>query len=244
MDIARALPGTPADRPIDSAVDPTTDAILVRQVVDGSHDALAILYDRHASAVFAAAFRAGRDRWVAAEIVQETFLALWNRAEQFDPTRGSIRSWLLTIARNRAVDHFRAAGRHDRATVFSSFSRAGVEDDPIAERLTASGELIGAAGPEPTPEDALADKEARGAMAAAIETLSPVEQSVIVLAYEGGLTQSEIAARLGWPIGTVKTRTRRALHNLRSRLEAPPPSVPRAASNELELACCAESACC
>src|SRR5689334_16250297 len=105
----------------DEPIEPTPDAILVRRIVDGSHDAVATLYDRHASAVFTAALRAGADRWVAAEVVQETFLALWNRAEQFDPSRGSLRSWLLTIARNRSVDHFRAAGRHDRAAVFSSF---------------------------------------------------------------------------------------------------------------------------
>ena len=240
MAISPAAPGTPPDPPID----PTSDANLVRQIVEGSDDAVAALYDRHGSAVFAAAFRASHDRWVAAEIVQETFLALWNHAEQFDPGRGSIRSWLLTIARNRAVDRFRAAGRHDRAAVFSSFSHADIDDEPVAEWLTVSGELIGAAGPEPTPEVAMVDKETRASMAAAIESLSPVEQSVIRLAYDGGLTQAEIAARLGWPIGTVKTRTRRALHNLRSRIEAPPSSGDWAGGQDRDRACCAEAACC
>jgi RNA polymerase sigma-70 factor (ECF subfamily) len=65
--------------------------------------------------------RTSRDRWVAAEVVQETFLALWNRAELFDPSRGSLRAWLMTIAHNRAVDHLRRASRHDRAAAFSSF---------------------------------------------------------------------------------------------------------------------------
>jgi RNA polymerase sigma-70 factor (ECF subfamily) len=192
--------------------------------------------------VFAAALRAGADRWVAAEIVQETFLALWNRAEQFDPSRGSLRSWLLTIARNRSVDHFRAAGRHDRAAVFSSFSGAD-QDHPVAEWLTEAGDLIAAAGPEPTPEVAVIDNETRASMAAAIESLSPVEQSVILLAYEGGLTQAEIAARLGWPIGTVKTRTRRALHNLRSRIEAPTSNAAWAAGQDRDRAPCADAAC-
>jgi RNA polymerase sigma-70 factor, ECF subfamily len=230
------------DPGIGAPIEPDSDAGLVRQILDGSHEAVATLYDRHASAVFAAALRAGGDRSVAADVVQETFLALWNRAEQFDPSRGALRSWLLTIARNRAVDHFRAAGRHDRAAVFSSFGGAEDEDRPIAERLMTSGELIGAAGPEPTPEVALDDREARATMAKAIESLSPVERSVILLAYDGGLTQAEIADRLGWPIGTVKTRTRRALRNLRSWIEAPP-SAAWAIAREFEPAPCAGSAC-
>ena len=88
-------------------VGPASDASLVRQVVAGSQDALARLYDRHGEAVYAAAHRTSRDGWIAAEVVQETFLAVWNRAELFDPARGTLRSWLLTIARNRAVDHLR-----------------------------------------------------------------------------------------------------------------------------------------
>src|SRR4029079_9564067 len=98
--------------------------------------------------------------------------------------------------------------------------------------LMTSGELIGAAGPEPTPEVALDDREARATMAKAIESLSPVERRVTLLAYEGGLTQAEIADRLGWPIGTVKTRTRRALRNLRSRVEAPASNAPWGASRD------------
>jgi RNA polymerase sigma-70 factor (ECF subfamily) len=73
--------------------------------------------------------------------------------------------------------------------------------------------------PEPGPEAALSGKESRAAVAAAIASLAPLERSVILLAYDGGLSQSEIASRLGWPIGTVKTRTRSALRHLRERLE-------------------------
>ena len=100
-----------------------SDADLVRQLIEGSQDALAGLYDRHARAVFATAMRASRDRGIAAEVVQETFLALWNRAELFDPSRGALPAWLATIARNRAIDRLRAAGRHERAATFSSFGR-------------------------------------------------------------------------------------------------------------------------
>lgn len=195
------------------------DARLVQQLIAGSEEALARLYDRHASAVLAEATRASRDRWVAAEVVQETFLALWNRAELFDPSRGELRAWLVTIARNRAIDHLRRANRHDRAAAFSSF---GVSDDLDASTidwLAASGEPVAAAGPEPGPETRLSRAETRASIAAAVASLAPHERSVILLAYDGGLSQSEIAARLGWPIGTVKTRTRSALRHLRERLE-------------------------
>ena len=202
-------------------VEPEPDASLVREVIEGSEDALARLYDRHSSAVFGSAMRASRDRWMAAEVVQETFLALWNRAESFDPARGTLHSWLLTIARNRAIDRLRAAGRHERAITFSSFAGADTDDHSSVEWLTASGELIGAAGPEIGPETALSSKETRLSIQDAVASLEPTERSVIVLAYEAGLSQSEIAAKLGWPIGTVKTRTRRALHQLRDRLERP-----------------------
>jgi RNA polymerase sigma-70 factor, ECF subfamily len=203
----------------DPGIDPELDARLVRQMIGGSQDALAALYDRHSSAVFAAAMRASGDRWIAAEVVQETFLALWDRAELFDPSRGSLPGWLARIARNRAIDRLRAAARRERAATFSSFARAGADDQSIAEWLTATGELIGVAGPDPVPDIAVTDKETRAAIENALSSLDPTERRVIVLAYEGGLTQSQIAASLGWPIGTVKTRTRRALRHLRDRLE-------------------------
>jgi RNA polymerase sigma-70 factor (ECF subfamily) len=159
------------------------------------------------------------DSWIATEVVQETFLALWNRAEVFDAARGPLTAWLQRIARNRAVDHLRAAGRHHRAATFSSFGSAGADNDELEQWLTSTGELIATAGPEPGPELALSSKETRASIEVALATLSPHERSVIQLAYGDGLSQSEIATRLGWPIGTVKTRTRRALRMLRDRLD-------------------------
>ena len=200
-------------------VDPASDEDLVREMIAGSQDALASLYDRHANAVFAAAVRTSRDRWIAAEVVQETFLALWNRAELFDPARGALHTWLLAIARNRVIDRLRAAGRHDRASSFSSFTYAEPDGHSTAEWLAATGELIGASRPEPLPEIALSSKEDRASLEDAVASLDPPERAVIMLAYQAGLSQSEIATRLGWPIGTVKTRTRRALRRLRDRLE-------------------------
>jgi RNA polymerase sigma-70 factor (ECF subfamily) len=206
----------PSERP----ANPALDSVLIRQVIAGSQDALARLYDRHAGAVYGVARRTSGDPSIASEVVQETFLALWNRAESFDPAKGALSSWLLTIARNRAIDRLRFATRHDKATTFSSFEPADADDESTADWLTASGELIGAAGPEPGPEAAFANIETRAMLDAALATLSPAERRVISLAYDVGLSQSQIAAAEHWPIGTVKTRTRRALRTLREQLES------------------------
>jgi len=205
--------------------EPATDASLVRGLIEGSQAALAQLYDRHGGAVFAEASRTSRDHSIATEVVQETFLTLWNRAELYDPSRGTLLGWLLTITRNRTIDHLRRNRRHDRAAAFSSLGADAAMDVSTAEWIAASGEPVAMAVPEPGPEAALSDKESRDAVAAAIASLAPLERSVILLAYDGGLSQSEIAARLGWPIGTVKTRTRSALRHLRERLAPAAESV-------------------
>jgi RNA polymerase sigma-70 factor (ECF subfamily) len=196
------------------------DEVLVRRLIDGSQDALAQLYDRHAQTVYGAAVRVSRDHGVAADVVQETFLALWDRAELFDSSLGSLRAWLHTIARNRAVDRLRAARRHDRAAVFSTFIGAGEDDGTVAEWLVAAGSPVAMGGAAESPEMALSARETRHALAEAVSALEPNERAVIELAYAAGLSQSEVAERLGWPLGTVKTRTRRALRRLRDGLEA------------------------
>ena len=198
--------------------DPIEDARLVRELVAGSDDALARLYDRHADAVHGAAYRLTSDRALAEDIVQETFLALWNRAEQFDPSRGSLAAWLLTIARNRTVDRLRAAGR--RPTIVP-ISAAGMGDETEAatlERVARGGNVVGGALAGPSPEASLAHAELQAVLLAALATMDEPERKVLLLAYRDELSQSEIAVRLGWPLGTVKTRTRRALLKLRLEL--------------------------
>ena len=204
---------------------PSADAHLVREVAAGSHDALAALYDRHADGVFAAASRLTSDRGLAEEVVQETFLALWNRAETFDPSVGSLAAWLHTIARNRTVDRLRAAGRRPHLVPLSSaaasgsaFGGGGEADADALERVLASGSMVAGAMPSPSPDTELALAELRTALRGALAGMPEVERVVIVMAYADDLSQTEIAERLGWPLGTVKTRTRRALARLREEL--------------------------
>jgi RNA polymerase sigma-70 factor (ECF subfamily) len=191
---------------------------LVRAVASGSEDALSQLYDRYAGAVYATARRLTSDRGLAEDVVQETFLALWNRAEQYDPGMGSLPAWLLTIARNRTIDRLRALGRRPPTMPVSDVSLPDEGDTAALERLIAGGSVVGAGQPELSPAAMLADTELRTSLASALAELPDVERTVLVLAYRDDLSQSEIAERLGWPIGTVKTRTRRALLRMRNAL--------------------------
>jgi RNA polymerase sigma-70 factor, ECF subfamily len=197
---------------------PGDEAALVSEVAAGSQDALAALYDRHVDAVFAAAIRLTSDRQVAEEVVQETFLALWNRAELFNPGTGSLAAWLHTIARNRTVDRLRAAGRRPNLVPLSSASGADENDTAALERIVATGSVLGGADLGPGPEGELAASELRDVIRGALAELPEHERTALVLAYSAEMTQSEIAERLGWPLGTVKTRTRRALLRLREVL--------------------------
>jgi RNA polymerase sigma-70 factor (ECF subfamily) len=193
------------------------DASLVREVMAGSHDALAVLYDRYVDGVFAAASRLMRDRQVAEEVVQETFLALWNRAELYDPAAGSLATWLHAIARNRTVDRLRAAGRRP-SLVRPSAGLRDLDDSAALDRLAGMGSVVGGSAPTPGPESVAESAAVREVVQEALVQMPDAERTVIVLAYEEELTQSEIADRLGWPLGTVKTRTRRALARLRGVL--------------------------
>lgn len=197
-----------------SAASPA-DADLVAAVAAGSEDALAALYDRHAASIHATALRLTGDRQVAEDIVQEVYLALWNRADRFDPGRGSLAAWLGTIARNRAVDRLRAAGRRPRLVAPS----AGVDESAgsALERAAHAGRWVEVPAEE-DPVAAAEASEAREAIGAALAAMPGEEREVILLAYRDELSQSEIAAALGWPLGTVKTRTRRALGRLRGAL--------------------------
>ena len=190
----------------------------MHEVVAGSQEALALLYDRHVDAVFAAARNVAGDRQVAEEVVQETFLTLWNRAELFDARRGSLATWLRRIARNRALDRLRAAARRPRLLAFGGIAHPDEPMDGALERLAASDGHATTADGIPDPGDAAVAAWTRERIRHALEGMPVEERVVIVLAYDRDLSQAEIATRLDWPLGTVKTRTRRALSRLRAVL--------------------------
>ncbi len=198
--------------------DPTDDAGVVLEMASGSEAALETLYDRYATVIFAAVYRLTSDRGTAEEVVQETFLTLWNRAETFDPGTGSLASWLHAIARNRAIDRLRAAGR--RPTLIGLPAVAAPDEDPsqALERLATHGSVVAGSTQPAGPEDAVEAAGVRDALRLAVAAMPDDERTVILLAYQDELSQTEIAERLGWPLGTVKTRTRRALGRLRAAL--------------------------
>jgi RNA polymerase sigma-70 factor (ECF subfamily) len=189
--------------------DDLDDGALVRRVAGGDEAAFMTLYDRHATLLFGASFRFLRDRDAAAEVVQETFLAAWQRASQFDAARGTISGWLLGIARNRALDRLRAEGRRPRSVGSGGFDssslEAGIARDGVA--------------PEADEPEATAGRRwLRALLRTSLAGMRTEEREVLVLAYDRDLSQAEIADRLGLPIGTVKSRTRRALARLRAVL--------------------------
>jgi RNA polymerase sigma-70 factor (ECF subfamily) len=196
----------------------TDDADLVHELAAGSETALGTLYDRYGAAIFAAAYRLTSDRGVAEEVVQETFLTLWNRAELFNPDAGSLSAWLHTIGRNRAVDRLRAAGRRPQLVTLSGAPGREESETQALERAVAGGTVMAGAQQPPGPEAAAVAADVRDAIRDAVAAMPEVERTVILLAYHEELSQTEIAERLAWPLGTVKTRTRRALLRLREAL--------------------------
>lgn len=195
-----------------------TDEDLVRALVRGEEAALAELYDRYADGLFRSAILRLGDRQLAEEVLQDTYLALWNRAELFDARVGSLPAWLSTIARNRSVDRLRALGRRPAPL---PLSRLVDDDEPsgrYAEAALHASEPISSVTAAVDPEAALDNAWLRAEIDRALAAIPQQERQVIQLAYYEELTQTEIAARLDWPLGTVKTRTRRALGRLRSAL--------------------------
>lgn len=192
----------------------------------GDEAAFAIAYDRHAGHLFGSLVRFLGDREAASEVVQDAFLALWRRAAQFDAAAGSLSAWLLGIARHRAIDRFRADARRAASrSIPLSALLPDERDGPAHGGALPDVPAAGLVEADPTTRGATDDPETmadRHWLQAVIRTmvadLPEVERSVVLLAYASGLSQSEIADHLGAPIGTVKSRTRRAFARLRTGL--------------------------
>lgn len=179
------------------------DQELIVRVVAGDLRAFEAIYDRHSVPVFALAMRVTGRRRAAEEATQDAFLDLWRSAERYDPSRGTLQTWLLSMVRNRSIDWLRREARHARDVEL---------DDALEGRLEA---------PERTDEAVLARERSRRSRQL-LNSLRSEQRLVIELAYFKGLTQSEIAARLEIPLGTVKSRQRLALMRMHEQLAAPP----------------------
>lgn len=160
--------------------------------------AFEVLYDRHGTLVYSTALRVVRDVQLAEDIAQEVFLRVWRRPSQYVPQRGRFVTWLLTLARNRAIDEIRARGRRRlRETAGEELERALPADEGQDLALAAQ----------------LADE--RQKVRRALASLPPEQRRVIEMAYYGSYALREIAVALSQPLGTVKTRIRRGMQRLR-----------------------------
>jgi RNA polymerase sigma-70 factor (ECF subfamily) len=175
------------------------DEELARRLQKREERAMADLYDRYGRLAWSVIVAIVRDTSLAEDLVQETFLRVWNRVQFFEPGRGALGPWLLAIARNRAIDHMRSVG--------SRMNRGSVELD-IASHPSLFVDM----------ERELVNKDHGRLIGEALKKLSANQQRVIELAYYEGLSQTEMAERMGQPLGTVKTWVRSALTTLRAQL--------------------------
>jgi RNA polymerase sigma-70 factor, ECF subfamily len=163
-------------------------------------EAFEVLYDRHGGAAYSLAYRIVGNPAAAEEVTQEAFISVWRSGARFDATRGSVRSWLLSVVRNRAIDFLRS--KAGKAPKLDFDDESALEQRPAAER---------------TEEEALR-RETAVEVRGAVDNLPGEQAKVIELAYFGGFSHSEIAQILGLPMGTVKGRMRLGLEKIRGEL--------------------------
>ena len=187
------------------------DAGLLARMAEGDEGALGVLYDRHATAVHSLVCAIVKDEADAEEVTTDVFVQAWSTAEHFDPTRGAVTTWLLTLARSRALDRIRSRGR--RAARLEKAAAQGGSEFAAPVSSTPSN-----------PEDRVERVELRETLEGALDGLPETQREALVLAYFGGYTQSEIAERLDTPLGTVKTRIRTGMMKLRDSLHGLSPS--------------------
>lgn len=172
---------------------------VIARVAVGDQEAMNTFYDGTSRLVFGLVLRILNDRSLAEEVLLDVYVQVWRQAHRYDTSRGAPLGWLTTIARSRAIDRLRAE-RYNR------------QQDELNEATTREPNIL------TNPEHTTALSEVSQHVRAALELLPPEQREVIELSYYSGFTQSEIAARLGQPLGTVKTRTRLGMMKLREVL--------------------------
>ncbi len=176
------------------------DEELMPWIAKKDAEAFEVFYDRHGGAAYSLAYRILGDRTAAEDCIQEAFISIWRSGARFDRTRGSVRSWTLSIVRNRAIDALRSKAAKAPKLTF--------DDDAILEARPAA---------EHTEAEAI-EHETADEVRDALAQLPAEQSKVIQLAYFGGFSQSEIAGMLNVPLGTVKGRMRLGLEKIRGEL--------------------------
>jgi RNA polymerase sigma-70 factor (ECF subfamily) len=176
------------------------DEELMPLIGDKDSEAFEVFYDRHGGVAYSLAYRVVGERGAAEDVVQEAFISIWRSGARYDPARGSVRSWMLGIVRNRAIDVLRS--KAGRAPKLDFDDEAVLEHRPAAEQ---------------TEAEALR-RETAAEMRGVLDELPGDQSKVIQLAYFGGFSHSEIASMLGVPLGTVKGRMRLGLEKIRGQL--------------------------
>jgi len=173
------------------------DVALLKAIAGKEEKALSQLYDRYRVVLFGLLVRILNNREEAEDVLQELFLQVWHRAGDYDSKRGRPFTWLVTLARSRAIDRLRSVASRERVATESAREATEEVSDAVADAVRS---------------------EQRGIVTSALSQLPEEQQRALVLAYFDGLTQSEIADSLGAPLGTVKTRMRAGMIKLREML--------------------------
>ncbi len=178
-----------------------SDSELLALACEGDADAFELIYDRHSTVAYSLAHRICGRRGLAEDVVQEAFLSLWHRRDRYEAGRGEVRSWLLQIVHNSAIDRLRRSDVHERRRA----SAEGIED-----RLEAPDR----------PDEEVEQREQATVVRRVLEALPDEQRRVVELAYFCGLSHRQIAEKLEQPVGTVKGRMRLALLKLHGQLTA------------------------
>ena len=171
------------------------DRTCMSRMAAGDTRALEELYDRHAPMLYGLVLRIVGKVADAEEVLQDSWVQAWRRADTWDPARGTVAAWLVTLARSRAIDRVRSMAARQRAESAAPAPEAPVSADE--------------------PAASAAQRQRQQRLSAALATLTPRQREVLELGYFGGLSQTEIAERLGAPLGSVKSWTRQGLMRLR-----------------------------
>jgi RNA polymerase sigma-70 factor (ECF subfamily) len=188
-------------RAAENSTNPPDDFELMQRIADGDADALTTLYDRHSALVYAVGLRILGDRGAAEELLIDVFWEIWSRSDRYDRNRGAAVTYLLTLARSRAIDRRRSTAHQDKTQ--SNFS-----DGPIGTMAARTA----------NPSDQAMSDERSELVRTALQSLEPDQRQAVEMSFFDGLSHTQIAARLAKPLGTVKTYIRQGLIRLRDSL--------------------------